>query len=309
MYKCEICQREFSSLGGLHGHIKKTHSWTQEGYYHNFQPRYDKYDHELISYKSFDQYLSTDFNSRENFVEWFTENRQNPYVKEYCIGKLIERAERKNYFVVPSQCSLKSLFLPSLLGFEKLYGDLSVFFGAVKKHNLTAPFDYSSSLKFKEGQMTIVQDTREKLPLPWNCSVEVMKIPCGDYFPKEPFFSNVAVERKGAYDLVNTLGTSKERFIRELEKARELGFYLVVVIEDLYSEILQWTSSNRYSRKITGAHIMHEMRNLSEKYSDVVQFTFAGCRKRAVELIEKIFRLGSSVRTVDLEYFKDKGVL
>lgn len=307
--QCLLCQRSFNSLGGLHGHLKKSHSQTQEDYYYFFEPRYDLYDKELIVYRNLNQYRETDFNCRDNFVEWLTENYRNPATKEYCLNKLQERAERKNHFVVPSQVELKSLLLPSLLGFEKLYGTLDNFFAATAKLNIKPRFDYNAVPVLQDkGELKIFVDSREQNPLQFPCETSTMKVPCGDYFPDSNYFNNVFAERKSLADLAGTLGGGLERFIRELDKARELGFYIVVVVECLFSDVLHYTSTNRYSKKMTGAHLTHTIRQLNQSHPNV-QWVFTGTRKRAADIIEKIFRLGEQVRVLDLEFLKDGGLI
>ncbi len=306
---CNLCQREFNSIGGLHGHLKKTHSYTQEDYYYEFEPRRDKFDGEFITYKSLEQYRQSDFNSRDNLVEWLNEHYKEKGTKDYCMGLLVDRAERKNCFVIPSHAELKSLLAPSIFGFEKLYGSVAEFLTQLNAAGLSSRFNYSvEPVLQQEPALKIFIDTREQSPLSFPCATDKVKVPCGDYFPSEDYFHNVFVERKSLADLAGTLGLGLERFDRELAKAREMGFYIVVMVECMFSDVLHYTSTNKYSKKMTGAHLMHTVRDLSQKYENL-QWVFAGNRWRAAELIEKIFRLGDQVRVLDLEFLKDQKVI
>ncbi len=306
---CHICQREFSSIGGLHGHIKKSHEYSQENYYYEFEPRRDKFDDELIVYKNLEQYRKSDFNSRDNLIEWLNHNYKNAEAKKYCMGLLVDRATRKSYFTLPSHIELKSLLAPSLLGFEKLYGSLNNFLRELGGHGIKSRFDYNVKPEFKEnGNLEIFVDTREQLPLNFSCKTSRIKVPCGDYCPNENYFHNVFLERKSLADLAGTLGLGLERFTRELDKAKEMGFYIVVMIECLFSDVLHYTSTNKYSKKMTGAHLTHTIRDLSQKY-DNLQWVCAGNRLRAADLTEKIFRLGMQVPFLDIEFLKDKKLI
>lgn len=306
---CKLCNKNYETNGGLHGHIKKSHGLSQGDYYHMFYPRYDLSDNELISYKAYEQYFSSDFNSRDNFLNWFMGNYNLATTKEYCFSKLLARNTRKGTTRFPSHAELKSLMVPSMLGWEKMYHTLDDFHTCASARGFTIPFDYRATPYINNlNTIKIYQDTREQTPLKFNCEVEVMKLPCGDYAPSKEYYSDVVVERKSLSDLVGTLTAGKERFYREIEKASEMGLYLVVLVEELYSEVLVYTSTNKFSKKVNGAHIFHEIREICGLF-DNIQFLFSGNRRRSSDLIEKIFRMGNSVRSLDLEFLKDKGLI
>lgn len=306
---CSICNAEYETHGGLHGHIKKKHGMAQSDYYHTFFPRYDLHDKELICYKTYDQYFNASFNSRDTFLDWFMDNYKDEKVKDYCFSLLRERADRKATKRFPSQVELKSMLLPSILGWERVYSSLPLFASNISQAGFDLGYDYVSTPSFDESKpMRIYQDTREQTPLRFGCEVEVMKLPCGDYAPSKEYYCDLVVERKSLSDLVGTLTGGKERFYREVQKAKDMGLYLVVVVEEMYSEALNYTSANRYSKKVNGAHIFYEIRELCNKF-DNIQFLFSGTRHRSSDLIEKIFRMGQAAKTFDLEFLKDKKVI
>lgn len=302
---CEICKKEFTSLGGLHKHISSIHKLQQEDYYHSYFPRYDKYDNSLINYKSYEKYFQSDFNSRNSFAAWIKENIKSNEVKEYCLLKLKERLSEKGK--LPSQVELKSLFLPTISGFDQIFGGIDKFLEFINTLGYKPKFDYTAvPIERNLGKCKIYQDTREQRPLLFQCDIEVMKLSVGDYTCAAPYYSDVYIERKSLNDLAGTLGKDNERFRKEIERANELGFYIVVVIEDLYSNTIEFTSRKNFGSRINGQHILHEIREITNKY-DNIQFVFAGSRKKSTDLIEKIFKFGDAVKTVDLEYLKDIG--
>ncbi len=297
--ECKICNKTFGSLSGLHGHLSKTHKCDQESYYHLYFPRRDLGDGELIAYKNYTQYFSSDFHNRESFADWLFDNYKEEKAREYCITKV------KCVTVLPGTACLKSLMIPSIFGFEKMYGSIDKFLEALDLVGIQPKFDYKTLPIFKEGELKVFQDTREQLPLNLNCDTEVMKISVGDYVAAADFYAGVAIERKSLNDLAGTLGKGKERFIKELERAKELDTYIVILVEASHSDINYYSSSSSFSRKVNGQYLYHQIRELSANYD--CQFVMSGSRTRAADLVEKIFRLGDQAKYMDIEYLKDSG--
>ena len=309
MFICKLCSKEFDSARGLHSHLAKTHAIGQEAYYHQFYPRYDKYSGDLIVYKDKEHYFDCDFNSRENFAAWLAENYSSPDVKSYCFKKLKERFDRKNLSYLPGQVELKSVTIPTVSGFEKICGGIEPFLSELSTWKIPYRFDYQQVPQIDRSKnIEIYVDTREQLPLDFNCKTVKMKLSAGDYACAAPYYSDVFIERKSLSDLAGTLGGGRERFEREIERAKELGFYLVVVVETIFSEILHYSTPQRFGKRVTGAHLAHEIREIMTKHSNV-QFVCAGSRKRAPVLIENIFRLKDDAKRFDLEYLKDKNII
>lgn len=307
MITCKLCNKEFDLLRGLHSHLARGHALSQESYYHQFYPRYDKYSKDLIVYKDNEQYFESDFNSRESFALWLAENYTSLEVKSYCLKKLRERISRKNLSNLPAQIEFKGILIPTISGFEKICGSINTFLEEVKG---TPPkFDYlTNPILDNSSQIEIYEDTREQLPLEFPCKVTKMKLSAGDYGCAAPYYSDVFIERKSLSDLAGTLGGGRDRFEREIERAKELGFYLVVVVETVFSEILNYHPKHSFGKKITGAHLAHEIREIMTKHTNI-QFVCAGSRKRAAKLIENIFRLKGQAKYLDLEYLKDKNII
>lgn len=296
--KCELCQKEFKSYSGLHSHLTKEHKTSQAEYYPFFYPRYDLWDNQPIIFKERAAYFKTDFNLKDNLFSWL---KANPQAKEYALKILTDRAAEKGNRL-PSHVELKSLFAPSLFGFEKIFGGIPAFLSAAAEKGLTG-LVYETPV-LKEGDMRILQDTREQYPLKFDIPLTVQKLACGDYCPNNEFFCDLFIERKSLQDLAGTLTSGLERFEREIERAVNLGFYLVVLVECRYSDLENYSPSNSFSRQITGAYLLNKIRKLM---NNNIQFLFSSTRARSSELVEKIFRMGEQAKRVDLEFLKDRG--
>lgn len=305
---CKICNKNFSSQNGLHRHLK-VHDISVKDYYYEYYPRYDKGSPgDIIVYKNYEQYFSSDFNNRESFAIWASDPSNKHEAISYCIDFLKKRMERKGVSYLPSQAECKSLIFPSYVGIEKLFGTLDDFFKITYDIGYKRKYNYSAELKFNNEDFKIFIDSREQLPLSFSLKTEIMKLPTGDYCPSKNVFSNIFVERKSIADLFGTLTQGIDRFKNEISKAVELGFYLIVVIDGSFLEVSEYIPKSKVKSKINSAHIFHEIRNLMNEF-DNIQFVFAGNRLRASQIIEKIFRLGDQVKTLDLEYLKDRKLI
>ncbi len=308
--KCEICKEEYESLKGLHSHITRKHSRSQEDYYNEFYPRLDKFSNIPIVYKNYNQYFSSDFNDRESFSNWVLDNCRNPETLDYCIDKIIQRCSDKGDNSLPGNVSLKSLMLPSIIWLDKLCNGLSNLKARLGEKNISLRYNYDKKLIFdNDSLLKIYIDTREQLPLNFNTVTERMGLNIGDYTAADPFFANVFIERKSLSDLFSTLSQGVERFEREIKKAVDLNAYLVVVVDSLYSEAINYKPNGRFQQKVDGSNIFYQIRRLSDIYKDNLQFVFSGSRNRSSNLITRIFRLKGLVREIDLEYCKDIGIL
>ena len=252
--KCSVCGESAKSLASLHRHISTKHKLSQSDYYHQFSPRYDLHTGDLIVYKDRNQYFSTDFNDRESFLDWLADHYKEEKTKEYCITKIRERMTRKTISALPSQVSLKSIMLPSINGFEKIYGNIESFVKGMGLCEVDLKYDYLMEPVFKGGVMEICIDTREQDPLPVRGKIQ--KLSVGDYVPNKDFYADVYIDRKSLPDLVGTLTSGYDMVVREIERAKEMEFYLVFLVEDLFSSALNY--SGKFTKWLNGSHIMHQ---------------------------------------------------
>jgi len=300
--QCKECNREFETERGLHTHIVKSHKIFIEEYYKKHFPRKDLFDNSDIIFKSIEDYSDRDFNSKENFAKWCL-SADKKVVKKYIIKGFVKRCKKKNTEYIPSHLELKTIFLPSFIGISKVFDNINEFLKLVKKEKLKIKYKYQDFVELSEVEPNILIDTREQDPLKFPNSKSV-KLSCGDYTTDGELFSDVFVERKSLPDLVSTLSGGIERFKREIQKAKDLDYYLVVVIEDQLTNALNWSPENSYSHAANGKFILYRIREICLEF-DNVQFLFADSREKAKDLIIKIFQMKDEAKVSDLEYLKD----
>ena len=304
-FKCQVCSTETGNFSALHRHIKKEHGLMPRDYYPLFFPRQDLFDNEPIDFKDIKQYFSTNFNSKYNFLKWIAPGGKE--VQDYSIKILKERAEEKGTNLIPSHVELKSLFAPHLNDYITLFNSVDSFKTVLCEAGLKMKLD-AVQPEFKPGPMHVFVDTREQTPLNFSGGSEVKKLIVGDYCPSEEFFCNVLVERKSLFDLAGTLTKGIERFAREVERAAELGIYLVVVTESSFSDAFEYSPKNSFSQKIGGPFLFNKVRKFMTDYNNI-QFVFAKNSDRSTQLIESIFRMGESAKLLDLEWLKDRQII
>lgn len=79
--------------------------------------------------------------------------------------------------------------------------------------------------------LKIICDTREQRPYSFDrWPVEVVRsgLTCGDY-SLQGLENRISIERKSLQDLIGTISRGRERFHRELARARRLHYFAVVV--------------------------------------------------------------------------------
>jgi ERCC4-type nuclease len=123
-------------------------------------------------------------------------------------------------------------------------------------------------------KMTIIRDSREKDGSGWkfrasaNCNgMEVAKLETGDYSLKG-FENLVMIERKTITDLWGSLVQGRERFMREMERAKAYPIRYLI-IEGTLAEVM---SGIRYS-KVPPQAILATLTSLEVKYGIHVIFT------------------------------------
>jgi ERCC4-type nuclease len=143
----------------------------------------------------------------------------------------------------------------------------------------------------KEDKFVIIRDTREKdgwnFRASSNChGVESVKLDTGDYSLKG-FEHLIMVERKSIADLWGTLTAGKERFMKEMERAKEIPARFLI-IEGTVAEI---NKGFTYS-KVDPNYIFGFLISLQVKYG--LHVIFAGRKDVAQEytrrLLAKLFK-------------------
>lgn len=301
-FTCKVCGEESGSFAALHRHLKKEHGMAPNEYYPFYFDRRDLFDDELIEFKDVKSYFNTDFNSKYNFLKWASIGGEK--VKSYCLDILVKRAAEKGIDVIPSHVELKSLFAPSLSDYFTIFDGVENFQEALAGKGLKMKLGVGE-VPQKEGDFKVYVDTREQTPLNFK-DCEVKKLIVGDYQPDGDFFVNLSVERKSLHDFAGTLSKGLERFEKEIQRAAQLGIYLVVVVESSFVDSLEYSPKNSFSQRIGGAYLFNKVRMLMTENNNV-QFVFAKNRQKSMELIERIFRAGEAAKGLDLELLKDLG--
>lgn len=126
--------------------------------------------------------------------------------------------------------------------------------------------------------MRILIDTREQIPFTFsrflNAEVEKATLPAGDYsFPG--FEDRVAIERKELNDLIGCLkGSNRDRFERELNKARNYELFAVVI-----ESSLEDVSKGRYHSEMKAHAALQSIFAFQVRYR--APFVWAGSRAAA----------------------------
>lgn len=299
---CKKCDKEFSTEKGLHLHIAKSHGTSLQEYYNNHFPRFDLQTGEPIQFSDTEDYFGRDFNTKENFAKWCLSEKPE-VVQQYVLEAFKRRVQKKNSKYIPSHLELKTLFLPSFIGLDKIFGSVKNFIDKLDSFGLETKFNYSSKLSFLNVEPKILIDTREQNPLKFEGS-KIVKLSCGDYTAVAPLYADVFIERKSLPDLVSTLSSGIERFKREINRAKALNYYIIVLVEDKFSNAMSWSPKTSFSKFVNGKYVFYRIREICNEFENV-QFVFADNRQYAGQMMKKIFQLNEQVKTLDLEYLKD----
>ncbi len=136
--------------------------------------------------------------------------------------------------------------------------------------------------------MKLIIDSREQLPFSFehekyqDATVKKGMLQVGDYSILG-FESNVAVERKSLADLVGCLGRDRERFERELQRARGLDSFCVVV-EASWLDLAR----GEYRSQLNPHAACQSVMSFSARYG--ISFLFAGSRTAAEYVVYSFLR-------------------
>ena len=131
----------------------------------------------------------------------------------------------------------------------------------------------------------IVCDSREQLPL-WKSGVVIKRLDVGDY-SIEGLEEEICIERKSLCDLFSTLGSGHKRFKAELERAKSLKYFAIVVDGTLTTCVNKDFTGANYSQ-MKGHVIASIMFTLHVKYGIPIFFTSG--RSESKTLIRNLFK-------------------
>ncbi len=122
--------------------------------------------------------------------------------------------------------------------------------------------------------MLILTDTRETLPYTftgYDCQVEAATLATGDYSLKD-LETKISLERKSLPDLIGCLTVGRDRFEKELRRARPYEFFAVVVeatLADVYA--------GKYQSAMTPQSALQSIIAFEVRYK--IPFVWAGNRR------------------------------
>ena len=116
----------------------------------------------------------------------------------------------------------------------------------------------------------------------------------GDYVNLEN--PMVVIDRKkDLQEVAGNVCQQHERFVRELELAKELGYKMIVLVEEpnisTLTDVCSWYNWRRKKnpRAVNGKTLYRIMKTMSEKYDIQWEFTTKqNCGQRIVELLTKL---------------------
>ena len=294
-----------SDLVALHKYLRFKLKMKQEEYYLQYHPRACKATGQPIPFKDYHQYFETDFISAEAMKSWF-KSAPRPEVVEYASRLVKDRVTSKELSFAMGDTELQSLGWPRARFFE----GLPEYPARCSEWGLKRRFDYGVSPAPSSAAKPLIIDTREQDYLAFGRTATVRtKLEYGDYAFQSD--QTVAVERKSLADLIGTLIGGYDRFVREIERCREVGGYLVVLCEtDIHSALtFDQIPKIRAHTKVSPQVVFHNIRELSQTYGDAVQFAFCEDRLHMTRVIAATLNWGDAVRRLDLQHLINEGVL
>lgn len=299
--KCLICQEEILERS----HHWKRHKTKESNYYQKYYPKFDLFTKESIIFKSPDSYFLTDFNDKNNlkkYLESLSKENGLQYLKNW----LLKRKEVKNLIYSPSQIELRTLMFPSIKSFHKIYGKNSYEL-LCKELNLINRYDYNQTIEYNNIIPEIIIDTRENKLLKFNCNIEIRKLNVGDYSCDINHYK-INVERKSIQDFLGSITSGFERFSREMERAEKLGIYIIILIESKINNLFGFKHLGYIHTEASADYVNKRMRDLLSQYPNI-QICCVDGRIKASEFIVNLYRLKNDPRTIDFQYYIDKGNL
>lgn len=136
--------------------------------------------------------------------------------------------------------------------------------------------------------MKLIIDSREQKPLEFRSGVfeEIVTegVPFGDYWCEVKGVQvPICFERKGLGDLFGTMGKGYERFKKEMARAKEAKFHLILIIEGSIRDV----SRGYEHSSIKGESMLKKLAMLRVRYD--LEVLFFEDRKSMSRWIEEVF--------------------
>lgn len=303
MSECKECGKKFKTTRGLATHLRfYNHGMTFAKYQEKHNPRKCIECGNVIKYK--DKYHQYVFCSKKCQISNFKKRDPplNAYDRKYNEEQLLNilRDLHTKYKGFITQKLVKS---SSQVNHQIYYDYFGSFSAACEKagvphfKQLKQP---SENEPKKITPFTIIIDTREQKPYRFENSIR-MKLDYGDY-KSQDLFNGVIFERKSLGDFRSTLSSQRDRFSREMQRAREANHYVLIIIDATLEQLFKTKAYGKLSAKA----ILHFMKEFESQNADVCQFVFTGSREKSKQIISNYFNLTpDDMRCLDFQNIVD----
>jgi hypothetical protein len=241
-------------------------------------------------------------------IKWFSVADRKE-IEFYITDFLSKRKDKKNLIWAPTQVELRTLMIPSINNIEKYFSDYYKYcFGLGFKNRF-----YTVPPRQIEKDPFVIIDSREQCPLIFkDLKTKILGLKYGDYkLDKEKQDDDLIIERKSAKDFLSSFTEGIERFKRELVRSKEDKSYMVVLVEENLSNLLDFRNKCdgiSPNTKITPDYVFRNVRDLlSEEKS--IQFLFVSGREEAARVAKNLLVAGDWQTSFDLQLLYDRGFL
>lgn len=298
-HKCKICGENVVD----NRHFYKSHKIGKQEYYEVYFPRCDLLTQEKIVFKDENSYFGRDFKTKLNLIKWL-KLQDKGVARDYIASLYRQRIAAKGLTRAMGQAELRTSWIPAINVIELYFDTYDELCDLVGVENTLK----NKEIKLREvtDEFIVAIDSREQRPLKFKCKTIPMKCVVGDYTALAEYHSNVFIDRKAPGDFLGTLSKGYDRFCREVELAKDLNSYIVVLVEHPLSKLMSFDHSylGKFG-KASPEFIFGNMRKMMVKY-DNIQFVFVKNRTVASEVLVKILCLGESAKNIDLQLSIDK---
>ncbi len=308
---CLADNSQHADLKALHKHLQFKLKMRQEIYYTQFAPRRDRQSGEIIPYKApAERYLRQEFAGKLSLRKWLKEKPEEG--RHWAIEFLRQRKQEKQLVHPPTQVELRTLLCPSIPYYDHVGGYAAI----CRELGYTIRFDGGVPPPAPlEGPIVI--DTREQNPLKIKHPTMVGTLKCGDYGLPPERDAGIYIERKSLADFVSTLSDRKtrggtdssvERFGRELERAEEVGAYIVMLVESDINQAQGFNHLPHIHSKMSPDHVFKNLRDILHRFH-AFQALFVAGRVEAAAAVVRLLQMGDAVKHIDLQAAMEKGEL
>lgn len=304
MITCKECHITFEKDRSFNAHLRR-HNMKMKDYFHKHYPKKCLQTQRKLEWKSGDDlatYLSRDFVDKTALNLYF-ENKDNHEAKNKFLLDFIQNSYLR-YSTLPSQVEFGSLpIAPNFLTFNNYFDIKALIKEKEYKTRFNYNFDYLGKLPLDNVDIkdfVINCDSREQNSYRFFSSIRGA-MNAGDYALAGKAFNNTIIERKNIADFGATMVGGNERFRRELDRIRALGYYLVILVEGNIHEI----HKHKFYGYSNPPFICHNMRQIIRDYSDVSQFVFGVKREMCVKYVVEFLLCGLRCKDIDLQLLID----